>query len=118
VYEGFTITYLMMQWAAYMGFSELFLLGVDHNFKLTRNYFEQFVPSQIVPDEMANDHFSTNYFKKDELVGFADMQSSEQAYKKAEQYSRERGFRIYNATRGGNLEVFERIDFDELMHGA
>ncbi len=116
VYEGFSITYLMMQWAAYMGFSKLFLLGVDHNFKLTRNYFEKFIPSQEVPGEIANDHFSTNYFKKDELINIADLQSSTQAYGKAEQYSIENGFRIYNATRGGNLEVFERVDFNVLMN--
>lgn len=36
------------------------------------------------------------------------------AYEAAELYSREYGFRIYNATRGGCLEVFERVNFDSL----
>ena len=37
------------------------------------------------------------------------------AYIKAEEYSQNSEFKIYNATRGGKLEVFERVDFDELF---
>ena len=118
VYEGFTVVYLMMQWAAYMGFTEIYLLGVDHSFKNTCNYFEQFVFPQTFSPEKGTDHFCDNYHKAGELVSVPDMHANEMAYEKAEQYSREHGFRIYNATRGGNLEIFERVDFDELMSGG
>ena len=37
------------------------------------------------------------------------------AYISAEKYSREHGFRIFNATRGGKLEVFERVNFDTII---
>ena len=37
------------------------------------------------------------------------------AYMSAEPYSRDHGFRIFNATRGGKLEVFERKNFDEVF---
>ena len=37
------------------------------------------------------------------------------AYEYADKYSREHGFRIYNATRGGFLEKFERVSLDELL---
>ena len=37
------------------------------------------------------------------------------AYKSAKKYADSHGIRIYNATRGGKLEVFERIDFDSLF---
>ena len=37
------------------------------------------------------------------------------AFEFAEEYSKEHGFRIYNATRGGALEAFERVDFDSLF---
>jgi len=115
VYEGFTITYLMMQWAAYMGFSEIFLLGVDHNFKPTSNVFEQIIPPRIASGEIHENHFCNDYFKEGESIYVADLDSTGLAYEKAEQYSRQHGFRIYNATRGGDLEVFERIDFDSLF---
>ncbi len=115
VYEGFNVVYLMMQWAAYMGFAEIYLLGVDHYYAQTCNYFEQIVPPQAIADTNNADHFCGDYYKVGELIHVSDVNSTEQAYKKAELYSREHGFRIYNATRGGKLEVFERVDFDGLF---
>ena len=39
------------------------------------------------------------------------------AYQAAEVYSRKNGeCRIYNATRGGRLEVFKRVDLDEIVN--
>ena len=40
---------------------------------------------------------------------------TEMAYQAAEKYAEEHGIKIYNATRGGRLEVFERVDFDSLF---
>ena len=37
------------------------------------------------------------------------------AYKEAKRISEEKGIKIYNATRGGMLEVFERVNFDDLF---
>ncbi len=115
VYEGFSVTYLMMQWAAYMGFAKICLLGVDHHFAHTCNYFEQVIPPQTITDTINRDHFCVDYYKAGESIYISDVNSTEQAYKKAEQYSQESGFRIYNATRGGKLEVFQRVDFDKLI---
>ena len=115
VYEGFSVTYLMMQWAAYMGFSEIFLLGVDHHFAHTCNYLDQAIPPQAISVANINDHFCDDYHKPGESIYIADVNSNDLAFRKAEQYSREHGFRIYNATRGGKLEVFERVDFDSLF---
>jgi hypothetical protein len=46
------------------------------------------------------------------------LQSQKEYYEGAERYSRNHGFRIYNATRGGELEAFERVDFDAVLKGA
>ena len=37
------------------------------------------------------------------------------AYKIAKKYAETHGIKIYNATRGGEMEVFERVDFDSLF---
>jgi hypothetical protein len=37
------------------------------------------------------------------------------AYSAAKKFADENGIKIYNATRGGKLEVFERVDFDSLF---
>jgi hypothetical protein len=38
------------------------------------------------------------------------------AYETAEKLSAKYGVKIYNATRGGKLEAFERIDFDTIIN--
>ena len=37
------------------------------------------------------------------------------SYQKIKEYAEQRGIKIYNATRGGYLEVFERVNLDELL---
>ncbi len=100
VVEGFSVTYAIMQWAAYMGFEEMYLLGIDFDYGDAKNGYK---------------HFSNDYDGKNEKVKAPRLDKCLRAYMSAEMYSRENGFRIYNATRGGKLEVFERVDFDKLF---
>ncbi len=59
--EGYTVTYVAMQIAYYMGFSKIFLIGVDHNFKAIGNPNEkQFLQGKDI------NHFDPNYFKNKE----------------------------------------------------
>ncbi len=59
-------------------------------------------------------------FKKDifEVYGYenmADVDMHLEGYKSAGNYADIHGIKIYNATRGGKLEVFERVNFDSLF---
>ena len=95
--------------AAYLGAKEIYLLGVDHSYS-----------DNSIAEE---NHFIKNYYTDDEKEKYREMYKSAtfeiekatKAYEAAEVYLRKHGFRIYNATRGGKLEVFERIDFDRLF---
>lgn len=104
VNEGMTVTYAMLQLAYYMGFKEMYLLGVDFSYG-----------DMSGQDQEKNDHFCKDYIKEGEIVNPPDLETNLLAYQEAERFSRTHGFRIYNATRGGKLEVFERVNFDELM---
>lgn len=101
VYCSETVTYACMQVAAYMGFTEIYLLGVDYNF--SNNYKD------------VSNHFSPKYYNKDSKTNSFNKEETLQAYLKAKQYAETHGIKIYNATRGGKLEVFERVDFDSLF---
>lgn len=101
VYSGRSVVYTCLQLACYMGYKEIYLLGTDHNYtsnqKDTANHFHKdYYKGNIRPD---------NYFKE----------KSELAFMAARKYAEENGIKIYNATRGGKLEVFERVDFDGLF---
>lgn len=93
-YEGMTVTYFNIQLAVYMGIKEIYLIGVDHFYS---------------GDE--NDHFS----KDDKCDNPPQTDKSTCAYIKAKEYADKNGVKIFNATRGGRLEVFDRVDFDEIV---
>lgn len=107
MYNGMTVVYDMgLQLAAYMGAREIYLLGVDNS---------RGGSSAVSPEN----YFIADYVRPEEEAKYRavspDMSMPTRAYEKAEIYSRAHGFRIFNATRGGKLEVFERVDFDSLF---
>lgn len=97
-YLGYTVTYICMQLAVYMGFKEMYLLGVDFS------YGEE-------KDNIKYAHF----FKETKLVSTGFVKQVTLAYQAAEKYAKEHNIKIYNATRGGKLEIFERVNFDDLF---
>ena len=106
--EGGTITYHFMQLAVAMGFKEIYLIGMDFSFSFgigaDGKYFED--------KTVKSNHFGAD---KSTIDVAPNIYFNLQAYRKAEQFTRSHGVRIYNATRGGKLEVFERKDFDSLF---
>ncbi len=46
-----------------------------------------------------------------------NLEASYYAYCSAEEYCKQHNYemRIYNATRGGKLEVFQRVNFDDII---
>lgn len=108
--QGYTVTFGAIQMAAFMGFKRIYLLGVDHNYSVYRDSkgrpIRQNNQKSDYPEVMSN-------YMNDKT--FPRIEESTIAYDKAEKESRKLGFRIFNATRGGKLEAFERVDFDELM---
>jgi len=103
---GATITYDCLQLAAYMGFSEIYLLGVDHSFPMTIKNNGEIISKDV------EGHFTKSYGGN---LHYARTDISEAAYQVAENYANKNGIKIYNATRGGELEIFDRIDFDKLF---
>ena len=113
IWHGATVTYVAMQLAYFMGFSEVYLIGVDHSFKVTGNAHE----AQVSQEDDAN-HFHPNYFGKGIKWNLPDLETSEIAYKIAKDHYEDNGRRIYNATVGGKLEVFDRVEFETLFNKA
>lgn len=107
VHSGSTITYVCMQMAAYMGFKEMILLGVDHNYSSSLN-----PDGTVTRDESVNDHFSKDYKVPKNIPA---LYKTTVSYQAAKDYADKHGIKIYNATRGGKLEVFARVDFDSLF---
>lgn len=105
--QGYTVTYGAIQMAIYMGFSEIFLLGIDHNYNIIRDAKGR----PLKKDDSCSNYPQgmSNYV---DMKNLPRIEESTIAYETAEKISRKMGVRIYNATRGGKLDSFERVDFD------
>lgn len=111
VYAGDTVTYAMLQMAVYMGIKELYLIGMDNMYSKELNE-----KGEIVVHSGVKNHADIlNNYDMKELEGAPPMVMSQMAYKAAGKYAKENGIQIYNATRGGALETFQRVDFDTLF---
>jgi hypothetical protein len=109
IYWGNTVAYTAIQMAVYMGIKEIYLLGVDHNFSKMVND-----KGEIVIDETAKDYFSEKYNKDKDDLYIPNIEISTRAFTAAKKYADKHSIKIYNATRGGKLEVFERVDFEKI----
>ena len=105
--DGGTVTYVAIQIAMYMGFKEIYLMGADHNYNVFRKSNGKTYKDDTV----------TNYFRGLNSTGITsvDIDRTTAAYKKAKEECGKKNVVIYNATRGGKLEVFERIELNTLF---
>jgi hypothetical protein len=97
VYDGFTITYSIMQLAFYLGFDELYLIGADCTYLGQQQHF-------IETGHMVSQKDSAKVQDKMFAV-----------YHEAKAYAEAHGLKIYNATRGGFLEIFQRVSLEEVL---
>lgn len=110
LYWGSTCLYTAAQLAVYMGFSEIYLLGVDHRFRISQNN-----KGDIVVDDSVKDYFCDKYNEDKDKLYIPNTDTSTLAYIAMKKGCDEHGVKVYNATRGGMLEVFPRVDFDSLF---
>jgi hypothetical protein len=110
VYQGYTVTYVAMQLAFHMGFSKVALVGADHSFKETGPGSQV----EIAHGEDKN-HFDPNYFSGGMKWQLPDLVGSERSYLLAREVFASDQRSILNATAGGNLNVFERIQLEDFI---
>jgi hypothetical protein len=110
VFEGSTVTYVALQLAFHMGFDEVILIGVDHSFT-TKG------PSNVtvVSNGDDQDHFAPNYFGEGFRWQLPDLEASEVAYRMAHDAYQAAGRRVLDATIGGKLTVFPKVNYAGLF---
>lgn len=102
IYGGSTSIYTCLQIAIYMGFKKIYLIGADCEIK-------------------GNGHDDCDHFVKgysdgaQKAYGLKSFYRVFKAYEATKEYADANGIHIYNATRGGKLEIFPRVDFDSLF---
>ena len=103
-----TVSYMAMQIAAYMGYSDIYLIGFDHNYQYELNDKNGIIKETKTKDP----HF---YKDKDPITIIANIEEMEIAYRQFKQYAVDKGINVKNVTRGGSLELFERAKLEDVL---
>ncbi len=110
VWEGATVTNVTLQLAFHMGFQQVILIGVDHNYTATGKPNTTVVSQGDDPN-----HFSPAYFGKGFRWQLPDLETSEVGYAMAREAYRTAGREVLDATIGGKLTIFPKVDYDSLF---
>jgi hypothetical protein len=110
VWEGATVTNVTLQLAFHMGFQQVILIGVDHNYTAVGKPNTTVVSQGDDPN-----HFSTSYFGKGFRWQLPDLETNEVGYAMAREAYQKAGREVLDATVGGKLTIFPKVDYDSLF---
>jgi hypothetical protein len=110
VWEGATVTNLALQLAYHMGIEKAILIGVDHNFASKGDANKTVISQGDDPN-----HFMPNYFGKGVKWQLPDLDTSEIGYTFARDAYRKAGREVLDATVGGKLTIFPKVDYNALF---
>ncbi len=112
VEEGFSLSYSVacycIELAIYLGFTEIYLLGIDHNFPKMADS-----RGRTIRNPSAKEHYDGGSYADGNVIFYRDAVTS--CYEAYARYAAKHGISIVNLTRGGKLEVFPREDFEQIL---
>ena len=110
-YWGGTVTFLNLQLAYYLGCRPIYLIGFDHNYSVPGA-----VESGPITSQSSDvNHFHPDYFGRGYRWNAPMLERMETAYRAARAFLESRGVEVFNATAGGRLEVFPRVNYQAVM---
>lgn len=104
---SYSVTGVAIELAVYMGYRNIYLIGVDHSY--TNSIGKDGV---LKKTEGIKDYFG-NLKSKSYSIQYIDAVDS--YYQALDKHAEKYGSKVFNATRGGKLEIFERINLDALL---
>ena len=110
LWESATVTYVALQLAFHMGFEQIILVGVDHSGSVPGK-----ANTTIVSQGDDPNHFDPGYFGKGFRWQLPDFEMSEIGYRLARQAYQAAGRQVLDATIGGKLTVFPKVDYNGLF---
>jgi hypothetical protein len=109
---GGTMIFVGLQILYHLGFSEVILLGVDHNYSIAKEQLAK--GGEMMSAKNIDAHFLPNYYRRGGKF-FMDIESMEHACRLADEAFKADGRRILNASPGTQLDVYPVVDYDALF---
>jgi glycosyltransferase involved in cell wall biosynthesis len=115
MYSGQSVTMINLQLAYYMGFDEVVLIGMDFSYTIPTD--AKIEGDNITSSSDDPNHFHPEYFGKGKVWKNPKLDRVLANYQLAKTMFEADGRRIVNATAGGKLEIFERVDYNAALGG-
>ena len=103
IYSGASVVYYCYQLAAYMGFKEIYLLGMDCDYSGQHQHFITFDKEGDLNLKKNSGYYQDNFIKMHMCAAWNCSKH---------------GISIYNVSRGGKLDIFERKDLNEVLNNG
>lgn len=107
-YCGQSVTYINMQLAYYLGFSDVYLVGMDFSYQRPADHHQN--GNHILSDGDDPNHFHKDYFGKGKTWKDPRLGRVQRSYIRAKFEFETSGRNLLNATSGGELEALTRVD--------
>jgi len=113
IYCGQSVTIINLQLAYHLGFSKIYLVGMDFSYNIPDSAKVNGLEIESTEDDV--NHFHPDYFGAGKKWHDPQLDKVLLSYKQSKLMFEAAGRKIVNATKGGNLNIFERVDFDSLF---
>lgn len=111
IFAGQSVTMVNLQLAYYFGFKEVYLIGMDFDYKKVGNEIIQGHKITSMDDDI--NHFHPDYFGKGKIWHDPKLENVMKSYKLIKTVYELSGKKIYNSSVGGKLEIFDRISLED-----
>ena len=98
--EGYSVIYTCMQIACYMGFSEIYIIGVDLDFKNIKGHSYESTEGEKRRGEKS-------ILNQQKMYDFIDY---------GVKFLQEKGIKVCNASPAGHLDCMDRIKFEDIFN--
>lgn len=113
-YWGGTVAYYGIELAAWLGFSECFIIGVDLSYSIPDHVTKK--GAVLLSNGDDPNHYSANYFGAGKRWHVPLPERMARAFSAIARRDSAGGMKIFNAGYGGNLKAFPRTDYSGLFH--
>lgn len=115
VYGGWSVIYMQLQLAHFMGIKEIYLIGLDFSFDIPESTGEECASGEILEHSGEVNHFHPEYRKPGETWTVPKLELQYEAFVASKAFVEAHGGVIHNASRKTALDVFPLINFDSLV---
>ena len=113
-YWGGTVAYYGIQLAAWMGFSDCYIIGVDLTYSIPDHVIKK--GSVLLSNGDDPNHYDPNYFGKGKRWHVPRPERMLTAFRSINEKTIGADMRIFNAGLGGNLDCFTRVNFEDCFN--